>query len=67
MPVLPDDADPFESKRAHGGVIVFALEALRVVESTGPERVLNRLSGVLMKSLGKELRAEVAPAVTGDN
>ena len=66
MPELPDDADPFESAR-HGGVMVSALEALRVVESTGPERVLNRLGGVLMKSLGKELRAEVAPAVTGDN
>jgi len=67
VPALPDDADPFESASAHGDVMVFALEALRVVESTAPERVLNRLGGVLMKSLGKELRAEVAPEVTGDN
>ena len=62
MPALPDDPDPFESQSPDGSVFVFAFGALGVVESAGPERVLDRLSGELVKGLAKELRAEVAPA-----
>jgi hypothetical protein len=55
-----------KSERAHGGVMIFALEALSG-RKHGPRTSPESVGGVLMKSLGKELRAEVAPAVTGDN
>jgi hypothetical protein len=40
---------------------VFAFGALAVVVSAGPEGILDRLSGKLMKSLAKELGTKVAP------
>jgi hypothetical protein len=55
VPALPDDPDPFEGQGADGGVVVFAFGALTEVVSSGPERVLDRLGGKLMKSLAKEL------------
>jgi hypothetical protein len=59
VPALPDHPDPFESQGADGGVMVFAFGALHRV-SAGPERVLDRLSGKLMKGLAKEI-GTVAP------
>ena len=64
MPALPDDPDPFEGQGADGGVMFFAFGALAVVVSAGPERVLDRLGGELMKGLAKELGTKVAPADT---
>src|SRR5207249_7181462 len=61
LPALPDDPDPFESQGADSGVMLFAFGALHRVVSTGPERVLDRLGGKLMKGLAKELGTEVAP------
>ena len=61
MPALPDDPDPFEGQSADGGVMVFAFGPLAEVVSAGPERVLDRLGGKLMKSLAKELGTKVAP------
>ena len=61
MPAPPDDPNPFEGQSADGGVVVFAFSALQRVVSAGPERVLDRLGGKLMKSLAKELGTKVAP------
>ena len=41
--------------------MVMAFGALLVVESAGPERVLDGLSGELMKSLAQKLGTEVTP------
>ena len=60
LPALPDHPHPFESQGADGGVMVFAFGALAEVVSAGPERVLDRLGGKLMKSLTKELGTKVA-------
>src|SRR6266853_4374322 len=61
LPALPDDAHPFEGQSADGGVMVFAFGALAGVISAGPERILHRLGGILMKSLAKELGTKVTP------
>jgi hypothetical protein len=45
--------------------MVFAFGALGVVVSAGPEGVLDRLGGKLMKSLAKELGTEVALDASG--
>jgi hypothetical protein len=62
VPALPDDANPFEVQGADSGVMVFAFGELAEVVSAGPERVLDRLGGKLMKSLTKELGTKVAPS-----
>lgn len=65
LPALPDHAYPFESEGAHGGVMFFAFGPLHGVVSAGPEGMLNRLGGVLVKGLAQELGTEVAPANPG--
>ena len=53
FPTSKEDADPFESDRAHGGVMTFAPSPLAVVKGLGPGAVAYGTGGEFVKGLAK--------------
>ena len=61
LPESEDDADPFESQSAYGGVMGFTSGHELFIIGLGPSAVRNRISSKFVKGLAKELRATPAP------
>ena len=62
LPAAEEDAEPFESQGANGGVMAQAAAAEHPVVSFRPERPLARMVGVLMECLPQELGAGATAA-----
>ena len=61
LPTAVDDAGPFKSQSAHGGMVFLASLQLSLVVKPGPGREAEGSPGKLVEALAKELWASPTP------